>query len=78
LAAAAALWLRSGKPTPDAAGVAAAIREALTERTVAVLLVVALITYGYVLVVALTVPQSLPDTMLYHLPRAALWKQQHA
>ena len=23
-------------------------------------------------------PQSLPDTLLYHLPRAALWKQQHA
>ena len=23
-------------------------------------------------------PQSLPDTMLYHLPRAALWKQQEA
>jgi len=32
----------------------------------------------YLLAVALAFPQSLPDTLLYHLPRAALWKQQHA
>ena len=38
----------------------------------------AVLAHGYALAVALTVPQSLPDTMLYHLPRAALWKQQQA
>jgi Dolichyl-phosphate-mannose-protein mannosyltransferase len=32
----------------------------------------------YLLAVSLTVPQSVTDTMLYHLPRSALWKQQHA
>ncbi len=32
----------------------------------------------YLLVAGLGLPQSLPDTLLYHLPRAALWKQQHA
>ena len=58
--------------------VMAPVREALRDRAVAVLAAVAVLTHGYALVVALTVPQSLPDTMLYHLSRAALWKQQHA
>ena len=58
--------------------VMAPVREALRDRAVAVLAAVAVLTHGYALVVALTVPQSLPDTMLYHLSRAALWKQQQA
>ena len=37
-----------------------------------------MITHLYLLVVAVAIPQSSPDTQLYHLPRAALWKQQHA
>ena len=43
-----------------------------------VLATLAVITHLYLLVVAVAIPQSSPDTQLYHLPRAALWKQQHA
>ena len=78
LAVAVAVWLRSGRPAPSVRHVVPATREALRDRAVAVLAVLAVATHLYLLVVALTVPQSLPDTMLYHLPRAALWKQQDA
>jgi dolichyl-phosphate-mannose-protein mannosyltransferase len=71
------VWGRRGRPQPRLALVAPA-REALRDRAVAVLAGLALLTHAYTLIVAVTVPQSLPDTMLYHLPRAALWKQQHA
>ena len=71
------VWVRRGRPRPRLALVAPA-REALRDRAVAVLAGLAVLTYAYVLLVAVTLPQSLPDTMLYHLPRAALWKQQHA
>lgn len=70
-------WVARGRPRAPFV-VLAPVREALRDRAVAVLAAVAVLTHGYALVVALTVPQSLPDTMLYHLPRAALWKQQHA
>jgi hypothetical protein len=76
--AAAALWLSLGRQTPSLRSLAAATRAAVGDRAVATLLVLALATYAYLAIVALSVPQSLPDTMLYHLPRAALWKQQHA
>ena len=76
--AAAAVWLKLGRPTRSLSALAAPTRSALRDRAVAVLLVLALVTYAYLVIVALSVPQSLPDTMLYHLPRAALWKQQHA
>lgn len=71
------VWVRRGRPRPRLALVAP-VREALRDRAVAVLAALAVLTYAYVLLVAVTLPQSLPDTMLYHLPRAALWKQQHA
>ena len=45
---------------------------------VAALAALAVAVHLYLLVVSLALPQSLPDTLLYHLPRAALWKQQHA
>jgi len=70
-------WLRRGRPRAHIR-VVASVREAVCDRAVAVLAALAVLTNAYVLVVALTVPQSLPDTMLYHLPRAAFWKQQHA
>ena len=47
----------------------------LGDSVVAVLGVLAGLTYGYLLFIALTVPQSVDDTLLYHLPRAAFWKQ---
>ena len=70
-------WTRRGRPRAQLV-VVAPVREALRDHAVAVLAGLAVLTHAYVLVVAVTVPQSLPDTMLYHLPRAALWKQQHA
>ena len=77
VAIALAAWLRSGRPRPPFHNVVPALRDAVRDRSVAALAVIAFVTHGYLLVVGLTVPQSLPDTMLYHLPRAALWKQQH-
>jgi hypothetical protein len=78
LAAAGVVWFRSGRPLPRLANLVPATRDALRDRAVAVLGVLAILMHVYLLVVGLTVPQSLPDTMLYHLPRAALWKQQQA
>ena len=77
LVLASVVWVRRGRPHPPIVLVAP-MREALRDRAVAVLAALAVLTYAYVLLVAVTLPQSLPDTMLYHLPRAALWKQQHA
>lgn len=70
------LWLQAGRPRPSPVG--PALREALADRAVAVLAALAGVVHAYLLVVGLTVPQSLPDTLLYHLPRAALWMQQGA
>lgn len=70
------LWLRSGRPRPR--GLEGALREALADRAVAALAALAGVVHAYLLVVGLTVPQSLPDTLLYHLPRAALWMQEDA
>ncbi|HJS49002.1 MAG TPA: glycosyltransferase family 39 protein [Gaiellaceae bacterium] len=78
LAVAVAVWVRSGRPGPPLRNVVPATRDALRDRAVAVLAALAILTHLYLLSVGLTVPQSLPDTMLYHLPRAALWKQQEA
>jgi hypothetical protein len=36
------------------------------------------LVYGYLLLAALTVPQSAVDALIYHLPRAAFWRLQHA
>ena len=64
-------------PTPSGPA-GHALRDALDDRAVAALAALAVAVHLYLLVVSLTFPQSLPDTLLYHLPRAALWKQQHA
>jgi Dolichyl-phosphate-mannose-protein mannosyltransferase len=71
------VWLRRGRPRAQI-HVVAPVREALRDRAVAVLAAAAVLTDAYAFVVALSVPQSVPDTMLYHLPRAAFWTQQHA
>jgi len=72
------VWLWSERPRPRLAPLGHALHDALDDRAVAVLAALAVAVHLYLLVVSLTVPQSLPDTLLYHLPRAALWKQQHA
>jgi hypothetical protein len=72
------LWVGLGRPRPPlSSALLRRGREALSDPAVAVLATVVLLVYAYLLLVALTVPQSVPDTMLYHLPRAAFWKQQH-
>ena len=76
---AALVWLRLGRPRPPvSADSIAALREALGDRAVAVFAGLAVTVHLYLLAGALTVPQSVTDTLLYHLPKAALWKQQHA
>ena len=78
LAAALVVWTRRGRPSPPLHSLVPAARVALRDRAVLVLATLAVITHLYLLVVAVAIPQSSPDTQLYHLPRAALWKQQHA
>ena len=76
---AASVWLRLGRPRPPVSyGSITALREALSDRVVAAFAGLAVASHAYLLVGALTVPQSVTDTLLYHLPKAALWKQQHA
>jgi len=72
------VWLVSGRPRPGVVSLGQALRDALHDRAVAALAALAIAVHVYLLVVSLALPQSLPDTLLYHLPRAALWKQQHA
>ena len=78
LIVAVAVWVRSGRPGPPVVRLVPVARDALRDRAVAALAVLAVPLHLYLLLVGFTVPQSLPDTMLYHLPRAALWKQQEA
>jgi hypothetical protein len=78
LAVAVVPWMRAGRPAPPLRNVVRVARNATRDRAVAVLAALAVLTHVYLLAVGLTVPQSLPDTMAYHLPRAALWKQQEA
>ena len=73
-----AVWLARGRPRPRLVPLAHALRDALRDKAAVALAALALAVHLYLLVVSLALPQSLPDTMLYHLPRAALWKQQHA
>jgi len=79
VALAALVWARLGRPRPPlSSGTITALREAFRDPAVVALAVLAGIAHLYLVAGALTVPQSSPDTLLYHLPRAALWKQQHA
>jgi hypothetical protein len=72
------LWLWCERPRPPLAPLTHALRDALDDWAVAALAALAVAVHLYLLLVSLTFPQSLPDTLAYHLPRAALWKQQHA
>jgi hypothetical protein len=78
LVVAVVVWLGRGRPLPQLRSVSPALRAALRDRAVVALATLALVVQLYLLVVALAVPQNSQDALLYHLPRAALWKQQHA
>lgn len=72
------VWWWRDRPRPRLAPLGHALRDALDDRAVAALAALTVVAHLYLLVAGLGLPQSLPDTLLYHLPRAALWKQQHA
>ena len=73
------VWARLGRPrAPLTAATVRSFNATLRDPIVALLAGLTVVSQLYLLAVSLTVPQSLPDTMLYHLPRSALWKQQHA
>jgi hypothetical protein len=79
LAVAVVAWRLSGRPGPAwPAGPAGVVRSVVLDRVVATFLALAVLAHAYLLASALTVPQGVEDALLYHLPRAALWKQQHA
>ena len=79
LGVAALVWLRLGWPRPPlSADLVSALRAVLSDRVVATMAALAVLAHAYLLAGALTIPQSTGDTLLYHLPRAALWKQQQA
>ncbi len=74
-----AVWRFAGRPSPawpdDIGGV---VRPVVLDRVVGSFAALAVLAHAYLLASALTVPQGVEDALLYHLPRAALWKQQHA
>jgi hypothetical protein len=71
-------WAWRGQPRPPLRHALEVAGEALADRAVRMVAGLAAVVYVYVVAVGVTVPQSLPDTMLYHLPRAAFWQQLHA
>jgi hypothetical protein len=74
-----AVWSYVGRPRPPVpADLRVAVRTLFADRILVVVFALVVLVYAYVLIVALTVPQSVVDTLVYHLPRAAFWKQQHA
>ena len=73
------VWAGLGRPHPPlTTATVRSFTTTLQDPIVALLAGLTVVSQLYLLAVSLTVPQSLPDTMLYHLPRSALWKQQHA
>lgn len=78
-AAALSAWLLCGKPAPPHVRPAlAALRRALRDPVIAVLALAVVCGLVYVAGLTLFTPPNDFDALWYHLPRAALWKQQHA
>jgi hypothetical protein len=73
------VWATLGRPHPPLTVASIrSLRFTLRDPILALLAGLTVVSQLYLLAVSLTVPQSVTDTMLYHLPRSALWKQQHA
>jgi hypothetical protein len=78
-AAASLVWRANGRPQPPSfRPTVAAVREALRDPLVAVLLVAVLGAFGYVAALIVGTAPNDYDALWYHLARAAFWKQQHA
>lgn len=73
-AAAAAWWLR-GRPAVPLADARTALRAVAADPVTLAFLAVLCAVLGYELMLALVVPANNWDSLTYHLPRAAAWKQ---
>jgi hypothetical protein len=72
-----AAWrLTGGQPFPR--GGIARLRAALRDPPLAFLACAVALAFAYLTALALWTPPNSFDSIWYHLPRAALWKQQHA
>jgi hypothetical protein len=79
LGSAVVAWSWVGRPRPPVpVNLRAKLAAILGGPVLATLTALVTVVYGYVLFVALTVPQSAVDALIYHLPRSAFWRQQHA
>jgi hypothetical protein len=81
LVAAIALWRRRGRPRPPAFAPPSASRilaAARSQPIVAALVVVVLAALTLQATLAIAVAPNEPDSLSYHLPRAAYWLQHHS
>jgi hypothetical protein len=78
LAIAVAVWLACGRPPVPRAGPALErAKHALRQPAVAILAVAVGVATLYVGALAFSIAASDWDSLAYHLPRAAFWKQEH-
>ena len=78
LAAAAAVWHWRGRPAaPSMRAAAAAVGTALRDPVLAVLASGVALGFAYTAALVLATPPNDFDELWYHLPRAALWAQEH-
>jgi hypothetical protein len=72
------VWRLRGKPRPPTGPALRALREALRDPVLAVLAGAVVLALPYLAALALFAPPADFDVQWYHLPRAALWRQEHA
>jgi hypothetical protein len=72
-------WLAAARPPVlPVARLARLTRETLADPLLAALAIGLLLALIYVVILGIATPQVDSDSLAYHLPRAAFWKQQHA
>ncbi len=78
--ASAAVWHARGRPRPPSLSAALRVAGGVVRDDPALAVVAALVAAGtaYVVALAFATPPLDFDALLYHLPRAALWRQEHA
>ena len=80
VAASAVIWHARGRPRPPSLSAALRVASGVVRDDPALAVVAALVAAGtaYVVALAFATPPLDFDALLYHLPRAALWRQEHA
>jgi hypothetical protein len=78
LGASSAAWLARGRPPFPRPPSLSAVRGVLADPILLTLTVIAALALSYSVILAIGVAPNDWDALTYHLPRAALWKQQHA